>query len=973
MGSSAKNDLKLRRITFWVAGAIGAVALVALWWLVVDYRRARSQLILDQWNQLQMEVVQQAARSSEAWLEMRITRQNAPKAQAEQEVFRSFIQPIRLLESGDAWIYNRDYIVFDESADLPQEYRGQSMRRIFEMQKARGASHYDEVVRAVENAETGAGWFVWLPEKGREFAAWTSVRLPNETWTIGVSTPETEILASSGLDVQFRREIAWVGAISALLSVSLVLAWRRLRADERTWRQLDEAVEARTAELALSESQLRRRNDELALLNRVSAAAATSLDWQKVLDTAAREVALGLQVPQAGIAVLNEAGDRLTVVAEYMAQAQPSALGMTIPVSENPATEHVIAQREPLVIEDALNDPRMRAVHALMKLRSVASILIVPLIVRDRLLGTLGLDSHTPRAFTPEESRLAMSAVSTAAQAYENARLFDELRRRADELEAIAKVSAALRAVVTRADLLSAAVEQACALFGAQAAFAALRDEGLATLTVQTAHGRWADLVGAQLSLDHSASGLIARTGQPYLNNAVAAEPGVYRADVAGGVQAVAGVPLVAHRHVAGVLWIGRDTAVTAQELRVLGAIGDLAASALQRSALYEDAQRRVQRLSALHTIDLTIAASMDYRLPLQMVLQQGMQQLGADAAMAWVLNSQTRMLHSVMEFGFTRQANGQPRHGDSVRLGSGLTGRAAVERDVVVLEIGPDLALPATGLADGWQERRLVAEGIRFYCGIPMVAKGQVMGVLELLFRRPFRRDEEWNEFAETLAGQAAIAIDNAELFERLQRTNFELVLAYDTTLEGWARALELRDRETNGHTRRVAEMTIRLARAIGMRDDELVHVKRGALLHDIGKMAMPDSILLKRGALSDEEWVTMRQHPIFARELLEPVRFLRPAMDIPYGHHERWDGTGYPRGLRGDEIPLAARVFAVVDVWDALHSERPYHPAWPDAEVREYIRVQSGKHFDPRVVDVFLDLISQSDWQEEPDGQPV
>ncbi len=403
----------------------------------------------------------------------------------------------------------------------------------------------------------------------------------------------------------------------------------------------------------------------------------------------------------------------------------------------------------------------------------------------------------------------------------------------------------------------------------------------------------------------------------------------------------------------------------------MLGAIGDIAAGALQRSALYEDAQRRVRRLSALHAIDLTTAASMDYRLPLQMVLQQGMQQLGADAAMAWVLNSQTRMLRNVMEFGFIRHANTQARHGDTVRLGSGLTGRAAMERDVVVLEIGSDLASPAAGLSDGWQERRLIAEGVRFYCGIPMVAKGQVMGVLELLFRCPFRRDEEWNEFAETLAGQAAIAIDNAEMFERLQRTNFELALAYDTTLEGWARALELRDRETNGHTQRVAELSVRLARAIGMRDDELVHVRRGALLHDIGKMAMPDSILLKRGTLTDEEWVMMKQHPVFARELLEPVRFLRPAMEIPYGHHERWDGGGYPRGLRGEEIPLAARVFAVVDVWDALHSERPYHPAWPDAEVRAHIRAQSGTQFDPRVAEVFLELISQGGWQEELDAQ--
>ena len=184
--------------------------------------------------------------------------------------------------------------------------------------------------------------------------------------------------------------------------------------------------------------------------------------------------------------------------------------------------------------------------------------------------------------------------------------------------------------------------------------------------------------------------------------------------------------------------------------------------------------------------------------------------------------------------------------------------------------------------------------------------------------------------DFLETLAGQAAITIDQTQLFEDLQRANLELIIAYDATIEGWARAMDLRDKETENHTRRVTELTLTLAKALGIKDSEILHIRRGALLHDIGKMGVPDNILLKEGKLTEEEWVLMRRHPQFAYEMLQPIKYLRQALDIPYCHHEKWDGTGYPRGLKGEQIPLAARIFAVVDVWDAITSDRPYRKAW-------------------------------------------
>jgi HD-GYP domain-containing protein (c-di-GMP phosphodiesterase class II) len=240
----------------------------------------------------------------------------------------------------------------------------------------------------------------------------------------------------------------------------------------------------------------------------------------------------------------------------------------------------------------------------------------------------------------------------------------------------------------------------------------------------------------------------------------------------------------------------------------------------------------------------------------------------------------------------------------------------------------------------------------------VPLIAKGQVKGILEIFNRSLINPDSEWLSFLEMLGGQAAIAIDNATLFSDLQRSNTEITSAYDATIEGWSRALDMRDHETEGHTQRVTEMTLKLARRIEIPKKDLIHIRRGATLHDIGKMGIPDRILLKPGPLTTDEWITMRQHPQFARALLTPIDYLRPAKDIPAYHHERWDGSGYPVGLKGEEIPLSARLFAVVDVYDALTSDRPYRSAWSKKAALNYIQNEAGRLFDPAITSKFLEL---------------
>lgn len=357
--------------------------------------------------------------------------------------------------------------------------------------------------------------------------------------------------------------------------------------------------------------------------------------------------------------------------------------------------------------------------------------------------------------------------------------------------------------------------------------------------------------------------------------------------------------------------------------------------------------QNQLDRLAALREIDRAINGSLDLKVTLNVCLGQVVTQLGVDAADVLLLDPQNQVLEYAAGRGF-RSHDFQQVH---QRAGEGRAGQVVLERRIVTSDLR-DMrpASKRTGLLGG--------DAFHSYYGVPLIAKGQMLGVLEIFHRSALQPAPEWLEFLEALAGQAAIAIDNGRLFDSLQGTNQELVTAYDATIAGWSRALDLRDRETEGHSRRVTMLTDQLAKSMGVPENQLLHIRRGALLHDIGKMGIPDHILLKSGPLTDDEWVLMRQHPTFAYQMLEPIRYLRPALEIPYCHHEKLDGSGYPRGLKGDNIPLAARIFAVVDVWDALRADRPYRRAWPEVKVREHIREQAGEHFDPAVVAAFLEM---------------
>ncbi|MEX2143179.1 MAG: HD domain-containing phosphohydrolase, partial [Anaerolineales bacterium] len=363
-----------------------------------------------------------------------------------------------------------------------------------------------------------------------------------------------------------------------------------------------------------------------------------------------------------------------------------------------------------------------------------------------------------------------------------------------------------------------------------------------------------------------------------------------------------------------------------------------------------QETDRHLQNIRALHEIDRAIAGSFEIDLTLGIILEKVKTQLNVDAVSVLLLNQHSQYLEFSSGLGFRGKAIERSR----LRLSEEFGRSALLKRSTVITNLLEKNAkfVRAPLIAD---------EGFVVHIGTPLIAKGQVNGVIDVFHRTPLAPDDDWLELLKILAGQLAIAVDGANLFTELRSSNAQLIVAYDSTIEGWSHALDLRDNETEGHTQRVTEITMKLARAAGISKQELEYARYGALLHDIGKMGISDEILFKPGKLTDEEWVVMRKHPTFAFELLSPITYLRPALDIPYCHHEKWDGTGYPRGLKGEQIPYVARLFAVVDVWDALRSFRPYRQPWSEEKVTAHIKSLSGTHFEPIAVRLFFDVMSE------------
>ncbi len=387
---------------------------------------------------------------------------------------------------------------------------------------------------------------------------------------------------------------------------------------------------------------------------------------------------------------------------------------------------------------------------------------------------------------------------------------------------------------------------------------------------------------------------------------------------------------------------------ISPSDIKILTSLSEIAANAIQRMRSYEKIHKDAKYFASLHAVDLLINASDDLPNLLNTILDYVVDLLEVNAAAILLYNSDNLTLEYFAGKGF----RGRNIEKSELMIGEGYAGKAALNQQTVIVN---DLRNDVLEYA---RNELLMQEEFISYVGIPLVNNSEIIGVLDIFHRSILNPDSEWVDYMEAFASQAAIAIEKSNLYNNLRRTNYELLQAYDKTIEGWSKAMDLRDHETEGHTLRVTELSVRLAQAAGLSENEIVHLRRGALLHDMGKVGIPDGILLKPGPLTNDEWIIMRMHPRYALEMLSPIEFLKPALDIPYCHHEKWDGSGYPRALKGEEIPISARIFAIIDVWDALRSDRPYRKSWSKEKVLEHITSLSGTHFEPKIVQLFLNL---------------
>ncbi len=568
-----------------------------------------------------------------------------------------------------------------------------------------------------------------------------------------------------------------------------------------------------------------------------------------------------------------------------------------------------------LVIPDTYNDDRWLRLPGVEYIHSWIG---APLAVKGKIIGALNVDSRTVNAYNEAAAVTVMAFANQAAVAIENARLFEALQQREAYFRALIENSAEGVAILdVEGDFVYVAPSER-PLTGYRP------EEVLGRSAFENIHPEDRPRLMEMFHENAKKPGV-----------AVTTEYRHHRKDGEWRYFEVTGHNMLDEPHVRGVVVNFRDIT--------------------KRKQAEEDLRRRAGELESLVAVSSSLRAAPAVADMIPVVIREAAKVVGAANGAIFLIEEGSGDLiskgwYSAETDSFVRlDGERLVRH----TIHEGVTGFVVRTGEIYATDHMQDDPLPL--FVPGEAER---LQGMNSGISLPLRAHNRIVGVLHVALREKRSFTETEVRLLTAIAEMAGSALQRATLFEQTLRHADELTSAYNHTLAGWARALELRDELTEGHTRRVTDLTLRLARAMGVAEPDLIHIQRGAILHDIGKMAIPDSILLKRGALTRKEQATMRQHPQFAFDMLYPIEFLRPALDIPLCHHEKWGGNGYPRGLKQEEIPLAARIFAVADVWDAITSDRPYRPAWAKEKAHKYIIAQSGKYFDPQVVKAFLSL---------------
>jgi len=778
---------------------------------------------------------------------------------------------------------------------------------------------------------------------------------PDEVFQELVKQGEVEVVGSDSVDwigVPLKVEERITGVMVAQSYVEGVrYTQENLDLMEFVSTQVAVCIERKKAEeaLRLSLEDTRQHAERMALINRLARAISSTLHLDNLLEIVYHEIINSVPADSFFIALYDSQTDqlefRIRVDGDIREEPFSRPLG-------NALTAQVVNSKKYLLIQDyEIEKDHLPMMTLWGNGLPSRSWLGVPMLLGEEVVGVISVQSYNPNSFGESEREFLSTIADTVAIAIDNARLYEAEKQRTTRLTQIVELGTDLASLRQESEALDTLVNRVVEIMDCSACAVILFDpdknEGI--VTAQTGLPVGAGKIKLQLSQSEFCN--LIETSEPLILADVDQQaPALRQLIIRPDIKAFFAYPMMRNGHVIGVIALCSQVSYypSAEEVTACHLLAERAAAALENARLFEKTEHHLLQVQTLRTIDSAIASSFDLKSILNIILYQILAQLDVDAADILLLNPHNYALEYSVGKGFI----GKEIEKSRFLLGEGVVGHQIMERRIIHI---PDLEPVIQNFS---RQDIFISEGFVNYSAVPLVAKGEVKGVLEVYNRAACPRSSDWLEFLETLAGQVAIAIDNSQLFTNLQRSNLELSLAYDATIEGWSRALDMRDSVTEGHTKRVTEKALNLARIMGMSEVELVHMRRGILLHDMGKMAIPDTILQKQEALSLEEWKVMRMHPQYAYEMLAPIAYLRPALDIPACHHEKWDGTGYPRCLKGEQIPLVARIFTVVDVFDALTTDRPYRKAWSKAQAIQYITDERGKSFDPRVVDVFLSM---------------
>jgi PAS domain S-box-containing protein len=702
----------------------------------------------------------------------------------------------------------------------------------------------------------------------------------------------------------------------------------------------------------LIEEEERHRKESDALI-KISRDISGSLRISNVLNRIALHAKNILRTETSAIYLIEQNTNRLTAIAAIGPDAE-EIRNDPVKVGEG-ILGNIAGEKKGEIVNDVNKDLRAITIQGTAE-TPFEHVMGVPVMIKNRLIGLIAeWRIGEGEDFSRNELNFLASLSGEVAVAIENARLFEEEERRRKESDTLREATEKITATLNQEQTIQIILEQLSKVVSYESASLQLLENN--HLKVVGGSG-WNDpnvVLGMSFPVpgDNPNTQVILERRAITLGNA----PEVYSLFTKSPhnhIRSWLGVPMISQGNIIGMFAVdhSKPNFFTDTDIKMVQAFAGQAAIAIENTRLFEKTHQRLIGVESVHSISVSLRAANTLADALPIILDRLIELFNAKGAAVEVIASNGYEIVTELAKGVWKNLTGHRS-----KPIKGIT--------KIVIETGNPFIKNKSSYKEGSEGMELYTSLPAIAC-VPVVAQELPIGAMWIGRQDPIQ-DEDTKLLA-SIGEIVGATIRRMSLHEKTERLLYDLQIAnrnlersYDTTLEGWAKALELRDKETEGHSRRMSDLTVTLAREVGIPESDLIHVRRGVLLHDIGKMGVSDLLLRKPTSLTEEEWDEMRKHPQLAYDLLSPIVYLKPALDIPYCHHEKWDGTGYPRLLKGDQIPIAARVFAVVDVYDALLSRRPYRKAWPKKKVIDYIHEQSGKQFDPKIVDAFFKVINK------------